>query len=67
MPTMICVGDGFLGSGCGRVLNDDERNYYGIACEACISAGHDRIAAWREGADDPELDQIMSAPAPTKQ
>lgn len=67
MPTLICVNDTFFGPGCGRVLTADERQYYGTGCEQCVSAGHHRIVAWREGGDDPELDQITSAPSPTKQ
>lgn len=51
--------------GCGAILTDEERHYYGSSCEKCERAWADRMAAWREGGADPELDAMYDAPAPT--
>lgn len=41
---------------CAQVLTDTERLYYGHRCERCEIDDHDRLQAWREGGEDPELD-----------
>lgn len=48
--------------GCGRVLTDEERHYYGATCEECERDQTERIAAWRAGGDDPELDALYDGP-----
>lgn len=51
---------------CGAILTDEERHYYECRCEACEGAWADRIAAWRKGGHDPELDAMFSVPDPTR-
>lgn len=41
---------------CGIRLTDDEKRYYGNSCGDCERAWQNRIQAWRDGGDDPELD-----------
>lgn len=47
---------------CGAVLTADEARHYEYRCEACEKQWHDRTCAWREGAEDPEMDALYSAP-----
>jgi hypothetical protein len=53
---------------CGRALTRDERWWYADErqgrCEACEVAWGDRIAAWRKGAHEPELDSYFSGKPP---
>lgn len=44
---------------CGAQLTAEEKLYYDGNCEECESDMHERIAAWREGAADPELDEMF--------
>lgn len=44
---------------CGAPLTEVEKRYYAGNCEECESAFHERIAAWREGDPDPELDEMF--------
>jgi hypothetical protein len=57
-PTIGCQG-------CGAVLTDEERHYYGTRCETCESEWSDRVTAWRKGAADPELDAQYDGPQRT--
>lgn len=61
--TLVCVGGpAALGEpGCGRVLSAEDRHWYGEACNDCVSAGNERVAAWRKGGVDPELDDRYGA------
>jgi len=52
---------------CGKRLTETESYYYGTRCEQCERAWHDRLQAWRLGADDPELDEEFSIPQETRQ
>jgi len=61
----VCLGRHPV-AGCGRVLTEHERHYYGACCEDCERAWGDRITAWNDGADDAELDSMFSVPM-TKQ
>lgn len=60
MTTIICLGDHFA-PGCGKILTDEEAEFYGTACEACARESAERLANWREGGEDEELDEIFSA------
>lgn len=62
----VCLGMHPV-AGCGRILTDDERYYYGHSCEACTRAWNETIEAWRKGGENPELDKMFSAPKPIKQ
>ena len=46
---------------CGAVLTDEEREYYSFRCEGCETESHERIEAWRHGAEDLELDALYDA------
>jgi len=61
-PTFICVGVRPF-AGCGRTLSDEERHYYGTACERCTRLWGEAVTAWRRGGDDADLDKMFSAPA----
>ena len=61
----ICLGHEPL-VGCGRVLTDNERHYYGNCCECCERAWCDAISAWRRGADNPDFDAMFDGPPPSK-
>ena len=52
----------FICADCGKTLTDEERHYYEFRCEACERAEHERVKAWRHGADDPELDKLYDGP-----
>ena len=41
---------------CGKKLTNEEKHYYEYRCEICERENHDRIVAWRNGADDEMLD-----------
>ena len=41
---------------CGGELTAEEAYYYEDRCEDCERLAHERLAAWREGAHDPEMD-----------
>lgn len=43
---------------CGAVLTLEEERYYEYRCEKCERAWHERIQAWKAGADDPKLDKL---------
>lgn len=47
---------------CGKPLSTEELKYYHDQCEGCVVDEHERIEAWRKGADDPELDEMYSTP-----
>lgn len=64
--TLICLGQVPV-AGCGRILTDEERHYYGNACEDCTRKWGEAIDAWRRGGECAELDTLYSAPAPTRQ
>lgn len=49
-------------SGCGNALTDNERHYYIHRCETCERKHWERIRAWREGAEDKELDRMFGVP-----
>ncbi len=49
-------------TGCGNVLTDEERHYYGKRCETCEREETERIAAWRAGGEDAELDALYDGP-----
>lgn len=53
-------------SQCLQPLSDEEQKYYGHHCEECESQWSAKVTAWRKGADNPELDEMFSAPEPTK-
>lgn len=57
----ICIGDTW-GDGCGRVLTDEEREYYGTCCEACVRDSVERVRRWRQGGEDKELDLMFDGP-----
>jgi len=46
---------------CGATLTDEERHYYAGNCEECERDHHDRIAAWRAGGEDLELDRMYGS------
>jgi hypothetical protein len=43
---------------CGALLTKNERDFYGDMCEDCVVAECDRLDAWRNGAEDEELDDL---------
>ena len=51
--------------GCGKVLTDEERHYYGATCNECERAWCDRIEDWRRGGTDAECDRLFGAPEQT--
>ena len=61
MPQFICTQATFGTPGCGAILTDAEREYYGTACEKCTTEDHERLKAWRAGTDDTELDERFDA------
>lgn len=56
--TFVCIGHDPV-PGCGRVLTDEERHYYGTACEECERRWSEIIEAWHRGEDNPELDAMF--------
>lgn len=56
----ICLGQTPV-AGCGKVLTDEERHYYGTACEACTRLWDETIDAWRAGGENKELDAMFDA------
>ena len=48
-PTDNCVA-------CLKPLTAEERHYYEYRCEACEGKWFERVAAWRNGGADAELD-----------
>lgn len=58
---LICVGRSQV-DGCGDVLTNEERHFYGSTCEACEVEWHERITAWRKGGDDAEFDSDFGVP-----
>lgn len=59
----ICLGRAPI-AGCGRILTDDERHYYGDSCEACIRAWDDAIDDWRRGGENEWLDELFPPDQP---
>lgn len=51
---------------CMKPLTGDEEYWYQFRCEECELENHERIQAWRKGADDPELDTQYSGPPVAK-
>lgn len=54
---------------CGKPLSVDEMQWLGDACSRCAREWNDRLTAWREGAHDPDLDQLFASelvPAPVE-
>ena len=51
---------------CGSVLTDEEQYYYENQCESCVREQGERIAAWRHGGEDPELDAFFATPERVK-
>ena len=47
---------------CGNRLTRTEHHYYEYRCEKCERAFHERLEAWRHGAEDEELDKLFSVP-----
>lgn len=58
--SFICTGQPPI-AGCGKVLTDEERHYYGASCEACERAWSAAIDAWRRGGENKELDAMFDA------
>lgn len=61
----ICIGHEPI-AGCGKILTNHERKYYGTSCENCEELWSKRIDDWKAGAEDAELDAMFSIPM-TKQ
>jgi hypothetical protein len=53
--TLICIGNPPI-AGCGKVLTEEDRLYYGTACEHCTRDWCEAIDAWRNGGKNAELD-----------
>lgn len=47
-----------LCSECGNELTREEERHYGYRCEQCELAWNSRVHAWRNGAEDEELDRL---------
>ena len=60
LPVLICLGNAPI-AGCGRVLTDEERYYYGTCCEACMRLWDEAIDAWRRGGENAALDTMFDA------
>ncbi len=60
MTVFICTGHEPM-AGCGKVLLDEEREYYRSCCEECERAWSDMIGAWRRGAENKALDIMFDA------
>lgn len=58
---LICQGRDPV-PGCGAVLTDEERHYYGNSCENCEGAWSERVEAWRRGGADIVLDERYGVP-----
>lgn len=56
--SLVCLGNPPI-AGCGRILTDEEREYYDCACEDCERAKDDAISEWRRGGDNPDLDRMF--------
>jgi len=56
--SMICLGDPIM-PGCGKILSDQEIEYYGRACEACERAWSEIVEAWRRGGANSEMDALF--------
>lgn len=54
---MIC-------SDCGKILTDEEAEFYETRCDDCERAWSERIDAWRFGGEDEELDAMFDGPEP---
>lgn len=50
--TPVCVA-------CFKLLTDEERHYYEYRCEACEQKFSARLAYWRQGGADTELDALF--------
>lgn len=59
---LICQGRAPVAA-CGAVLTPGERHWYGSSCERCEKEWSERIEAWRQGAQDTDLDAMFSVPA----
>lgn len=47
-------------SDCNKTLTLEEHHYYEYRCESCEKLWHERIEAWRLGAEDKELDALYN-------
>ena len=54
---LVCGGHAPV-AGCGRVLTQAERHWYGDCCEKCTEEWGDRIEAWRTGGEDHEFEKF---------
>lgn len=63
MAVLICLGETPI-AGCGRILTDEERHYYGRACEDCTRKWSEAIEDWRRGGENAELDAMFNVPSP---
>jgi hypothetical protein len=61
---LICMGEAPL-PGCGRILTDEERHYYGTCCETCERAWGEAIESWRRGGSNELLDAMFNEQQPT--
>ncbi len=60
--TLICLGQPPV-TGCGAILTEEERHWYGYSCEKCQQEWFERIGSWRRGGQDRDLDEMFSVPA----
>ena len=61
MSLFICIGTSPI-DGCGKILTDEEREYYEVSCEACTRLWDQAIDAWRRGGENKALDQMFEVP-----
>lgn len=47
-------------TGCGNPLTRKERQYLTYTCTRCELDDAERLEAWRQGAEDPELDTLFA-------
>ncbi len=50
---------------CAQPLTPEEAHYFENRCTQCEVEAHERIQAWRAGAEDPELEARLFGPPAT--
>ena len=55
---LICTGHWPV-AGCGKLLSEEEREYYGSCCEECERDWSATIGTWRSGGENPDLDAMF--------
>lgn len=64
---LICVGVGPI-DGCGKILTNEEKQYYECCCETCMRKWDDAVSDWRAGEANDYFDKVFAdqiANAPT--